>query len=69
MGGSIHIHGTASSIIDTVFVCRSTGTVPRRWLAATREEVAAIVAEDVALLEAAAGTPTRGDTAASCLAI
>ena len=32
MGGSIHIHGTASSIIDTVFVCRSTGAVPRRWL-------------------------------------
>ena len=62
MGGSIHIHGTASSIIDTVFVCRSTGTVPRRWLAATREEVAAIVAEDVALLEAAGRTPTRGDT-------
>jgi hypothetical protein len=22
MGGSIHIHGTGSSIVDTVFVCR-----------------------------------------------
>ena len=62
MSGSIHIHGTASSIVDTVFVCRSTGTVPRRWLAATPEEIAAIVAKDVALLEAAGRTPTRGDT-------
>ena len=62
MGGSIHIHGTASSIIDTVFVCRSTGTVPGRWLAGTPEGVAAIVAEDVALLKASGRTPTRGDT-------
>ena len=62
MGGSIHIHGTASSIIDTVFVCRSTGTVPGRWLASTPEGIAAIVAEDVALLKVAGRTPTRGDT-------
>ena len=62
MGGSIHIHGTASSIIDTVFVCRSTGTVLRKWLAGTPDEVAVIVAEDVALLEAAGRMPTRGDT-------
>ena len=62
MGGSIHIHGTASSIIDTVFVCRSTGTVPSRWLASTPEGIAAIVAADVALLKAAGRTPTRGDT-------
>ena len=32
MGGSIHIHGTASSIVDTVFVCRDRGTTPRAWL-------------------------------------
>ena len=25
MGGSIHIHGTTSSIVDTVFVCRASG--------------------------------------------
>jgi putative DNA methylase len=30
MGGSIHIHGTGSSIVDTVFVCRSyVQSVPR----------------------------------------
>ncbi len=62
MGGSIHIHGTASSIIDTVFVCRSTGAVPRRWLANTLDDVASIVADDVALLAAGGRTPTRGDT-------
>ena len=28
MGGSIHIHGTSSSIIDTVFVCRGSGAAP-----------------------------------------
>ncbi len=62
MGGSIHIHGTASSIIDTVFVCRSTGAVPRRWLADTLDGVAPIVADDLALLAAGGRTPTRGDT-------
>ena len=34
MGASIHINGTGSSIIDTVFVCRSTGTISRKWLPA-----------------------------------
>ncbi len=28
MGGSIHIHGTSSSIIDTVFVCRALAMLP-----------------------------------------
>jgi putative DNA methylase len=32
MGGSIHIHGTASSIVDTVFVCRTQGHTPANWL-------------------------------------
>ena len=32
MGGSIHIHGTASSIVDTVFVCRDRGTTARASL-------------------------------------
>ena len=61
MGGSIHIHGTASSIIDTVFVCRASGATPRRWLFETPEELAAIVTEDFERLEGAGRTPTRGD--------
>jgi putative DNA methylase len=62
MGASIHISGTGSSIIDTVFVCRSTGTVPRKWLADSPEGVAELVNEDLARLRAGNVRPTRGDT-------
>jgi hypothetical protein len=61
MGASIHISGTGSSIIDTVFVCRSTGTVPRRFLADSPEGVAGLVKEDLARLRAGNVRPTRGD--------
>ena len=46
MGGSIHIHGTTSSIIDTVFVCRTSGAAPEGWRFDTPERLAAIVGED-----------------------
>ena len=62
MTGSIHIHGTASSIVDTVFVCRESSAVPLRRPFDTRERLASIVAADLARLEAAGRTPTRGDT-------
>ena len=62
MGGSIHIHGTTSSIIDTVFVCRSSGAAPEGWLFDTPERLAAIVGEDLAHLARAGRTPTYGDT-------
>src|SRR5690606_38635663 len=39
MGGSIHIHGTGSSIVDTVFVCRHRGYTPRQWLFESSEEL------------------------------
>ena len=61
MGGSIHIHGTASSIIDTVFVCRASGATVGRWLFDTPERLAAIVTEDLTRLESAGRTPTQGD--------
>ena len=61
MGGSIHINKTGSSIVDTVFVCRSTGKVPRRWIAETPEDIAALACEDLAHLRAGTVTPTRGD--------
>ena len=61
MGGSIHIHGTASSIIDTVFVCRASGATPRRWLFETPEQFSTILAEDLKGLERAGRTPTHGD--------
>ena len=61
MGGSIHIHGTASSIIDTVFVCRASGTTPRRWLFETPGQLSTILTEDLEGLERAGRTPTHGD--------
>jgi hypothetical protein len=47
MGASIHINGTGSSIIDTIFVCRSTGTVSRRTIASSPEAIARLVLEDI----------------------
>ncbi len=60
MGASIHINGTTSSIVDTVFVCRSTGIVSRRLLAATPETIACYVADDYAQLSKVF-SPSQGD--------
>ncbi len=61
MGASIHINGTASSIIDTVFVCRSTGIMQRKWLADSPRDVVKIVEQDLAYLRAGNVKPTLGD--------
>ena len=61
MGASIHINGTGSSIIDTVFVCRSTGVVSRRSIASTAEGIAALVRQDLSHLESGGVTYTEGD--------
>lgn len=61
MGGSIHISGTKSSVIDTVFVCRSTGSVPSRWIVDSPEGLASLVRMDVGKLKAASLIATLGD--------
>jgi len=61
MGASIHINGTGSSIIDTVFVSRRTGTVPRKWLAESPTQLAEIVQSDVEQLADAGLKVTQGD--------
>jgi len=61
MGGSIHINGTGSSIIDTVFVCRSTGFMKRKWIADSPKAVAEIVNADIACLKNGNVKPTTGD--------
>lgn len=61
MGASIHINGTGSSIIDTVFVCRSTGRIPKLKLALTPAEVSVLVNSDVEALETGTVKPTEGD--------
>lgn len=66
MGASIHISGTRSSIIDTVFVCRSTGRMRRHWLAENTDQLAKLISEDLAQLSLGGVKPTEGD--ARCIA-
>lgn len=66
MGGSIHIHGTASSIIDTVFVCRVSGKVRRHSLFGTLDDLVRLVRIDLEQLRAGGVKPTDGD--ARCIA-
>lgn len=61
MGGSIHIHGTGSSIVDTVFVCRSSGRMPKRWLFESEAQLRKIVLDELAQLQQAGLRPTPGD--------
>ena len=62
MGGSIHIHGTASSIIDTVFVCRTSSMTPENWLFETPDQLVGIVSNNLVQLATTGRTPTYGDT-------
>jgi len=61
MGASIHINGTASSIIDTIFVCRLHGTVSKNLIASTPKEVANLVHLDLESLREGNVKPTQGD--------
>jgi adenine-specific DNA methylase len=67
MGGSIHIHGTGSSIVDTVFVCRASGAVPRPWLFGDAEGLARLMSSELAELTAAGMKPTAGDIRCAAL--
>jgi hypothetical protein len=60
MGGSIHIHGTGSSIVDTVFVCRAKVTAAPQ-LFKTAHELASIVGQELAQLRTAGVKPSAGD--------
>lgn len=60
MGGSIHIHGTGSSIVDTVFVCRREADAAPA-VVDDRDDIVEAVASDLVNLSAAGRTPTRGD--------
>ena len=61
MGGSIHIHGTGSSIVDTVFVCRSHGCIRRSQLFCSPIELTMLVRGDLDHLRVAGMKPTAGD--------
>ena len=62
MGGSIHIHGTTSSIVDTVFVCRTSGEARQDWLFDSPERLIEIVTTDLAQLAEAGRRASHGDT-------
>ncbi len=66
MGASIHIAGTKSSIVDTVFVCRSTGVVPSKWIPDDFQSLVELIAVDINQLEGGGVKPTEGD--AKCTA-
>lgn len=67
MSGSIHINGTRSSIVDTVFVCRKDATVPEGDLAFGPEDISRLVAADLVQLRAGDVRPSAGDT--RCIAL
>lgn len=67
MSGSIHINGTRSSIVDTVFVCRKDAPVPEGTLAFGPEEVSQLVAADLVQLRTGDVRPSTGDT--RCIAL
>lgn len=62
MGASIHISGTGSSIVDTVFVNRTTGRVKPSMLPETVDGLAELVRADLELLKQGGMNPTAGDT-------
>jgi adenine-specific DNA methylase len=61
MGASIHISGTESSIIDSIFVCRSTGLTRKSLLLQDIESIADLVRRDVADLETGGVHASLGD--------
>jgi putative DNA methylase len=61
MGASIHINGTGSSVIDTVFVCRQTGRMQRRWIVNTPRELAGIIREEIEAIAHSGLKATQGD--------
>jgi adenine-specific DNA methylase len=61
MGGSIHIQGTGSSIVDTVFVCRQTGATSKHLLFENEAQLSRLLERDFAQLRAAGMKPTLGD--------
>lgn len=66
MSASIHISATGSSIVDTVFVCRSTGVTLKKWLVDSALGVACLVRDDLQMLRTGNVKPTWGD--ARCIA-
>lgn len=60
MGASVHISGTESSIVDSVFVCRKQA-LDASSIGLTQEEVASALSDDLRSLKESGMTPSVGD--------
>jgi len=65
MGASLHISGTGSSVVDTLFVCRTAGTIRASQFSASPEVLERMLQSDLKHLQQAGLTPSLGD--AYCL--
>jgi len=61
MSGSIHINGTGSSIVDTVFVNRTSGSAPKDTICTSSSELAKLIAGELSQLIEAGMKPRKGD--------
>lgn len=61
MGGSIHIHGTNSSIVDSIFVCRANPRISSASLFDSVDQLLPIVRNELRQLCSAGMLPTTGD--------
>ena len=61
MGGSIHISGTGSSIVDTVFVSRLGGRMSKTSVFSTAAELACLMSDELGQLRQAGMKPSAGD--------
>lgn len=61
MGGSIHIYGTDSSIVDTVFICRKKYPLRSKQTFNNLEDLFNIVSNELFQLRTAGMKPTLGD--------
>ena len=61
MGGSIHIQGTGSSIVDSVFVCRTVDDIANGNYLDKAPRLSSIIANDLKQLSDAGMVPRMGD--------
>jgi putative DNA methylase len=61
MGSSIHIHGTGSSIVDTIFVCRDQGRTRQGQVTDSLDQLARLMEGELSSLRDAGVKPTAGD--------
>jgi hypothetical protein len=61
MSASIHINGTQSSVVDSIFVCRGTGTVRASLVKVDQAGLKEILKADLERLRDGGVKPTAGD--------